>query len=153
MSSDAEFLALLESRKKSGLVAALLNLFLPGAGYIYCGRWFLGIIAFFFIVAMFVMSLGLAAIGIIIILVVDGLLCANRYNRDLTEKMILRRRQSPERIEPQFPIPAQANTGWASYGLPEQKSTNAGMKRCPFCAEEIQLAAIKCKHCKSELPA
>ena len=24
-------------------------------------------------------------------------------------------------------------------------------KKCPFCAEEIKLDAIKCKHCKSNL--
>ncbi len=26
-------------------------------------------------------------------------------------------------------------------------------KRCPYCAEEILLAAIKCKHCQSDVPA
>jgi len=25
-------------------------------------------------------------------------------------------------------------------------------KKCPFCAEEILLNAIKCKHCKSDIP-
>ncbi len=27
------------------------------------------------------------------------------------------------------------------------------MKRCPFCAERIQSAAVRCKHCASDLPA
>jgi hypothetical protein len=27
------------------------------------------------------------------------------------------------------------------------------MKKCPFCAEDIQYAAVVCKHCKSKLAA
>src|ERR1700674_4576893 len=83
--SDAEFLLLEEAKKKSGAVTALLNLFLPGAGYAYCGRWILGV------VAMFVVSLGFAAIGIVFILIIDGFLCAGRYNKLLVERMIQER--------------------------------------------------------------
>jgi len=89
--SDAELLLLAESRKKSGAVAALLNLFLPGAGYAYCGRWMLGIIAFVFVVVMFVASLGFAAIGLVLLLVIDGFLCASRYNKKVIETIIRER--------------------------------------------------------------
>ena len=27
-----------------------------------------------------------------------------------------------------------------------------GMKLCPYCAEEVRLEAVKCKHCQSDLP-
>jgi len=89
--SDAELLLLVESRKKSGLIAALLNLFLPGAGYMYCGRWFLGIVAFFMVVAMFIVSFGFAAVGIVLILVIDGFLCASRYNKNLITQILKER--------------------------------------------------------------
>jgi ABC-type multidrug transport system permease subunit len=89
--SDAELLLLAESRKKSGAIAALLNLFLPGAGYAYCGRWALGIIAFFFVVAMFVVSLGFAAFGLVLLLVIDGFLCASRYNKQVVENLLKER--------------------------------------------------------------
>jgi ABC-type multidrug transport system permease subunit len=76
------------ARRKSGWLSALLNLFIPGAGYIYCGRWILGIVAFFFVVAMVVVSLGFAAFGIVFMLFIDGFLCANRYNKKMIEKLI-----------------------------------------------------------------
>lgn len=89
--SDAELLLLIESRKKSGGIAALLNLFLPGAGYIYCGRWIPGLFAFAFTAALFVLSWGFAAVGLVMMLVIDGFLCAGRYNRLLVERTLKER--------------------------------------------------------------
>lgn len=89
--SDAELLLLVESRKKSGGVAALLNLFLPGTGYIYCGRWVLGIFAFLFVIALYISSVGFATIGLVLMLVIDGFLCAGRYNKQIIEKVLLER--------------------------------------------------------------
>ncbi|WP_413460095.1 superinfection immunity protein [Herbaspirillum huttiense] len=31
------------------------------------------------------------------------------------------------------------------------KSEGNGLKKCPYCAEDIKIEAIKCKHCQSEL--
>jgi hypothetical protein len=91
--NDAELLLTVESRKKSGWLAAILNLFIPGAGYMYCGRWFLGIVAFFFIIALFVVSLGYAAVGLALILFVDGFLAAGRYNKQMIQQ-VLKERQT-----------------------------------------------------------
>lgn len=86
--TEAEMLLTVESRKKSGAVAALLNLVLPGAGYMYCGRWILGIVAFVFVVAMALVSFGTMAIPLWIVLIVDGLLCANRYNKKIIQDVL-----------------------------------------------------------------
>lgn len=32
------------------------------------------------------------------------------------------------------------------------KETFKNRKQCPFCAERIKLAAVKCKHCGSDIP-
>ena len=86
--TEAEMLLTVESRKKSGAVAALLNLVLPGAGYMYCGRWILGMVAFVFVVAMALVSFGTMAIPLWIVLIVDGLLCANRYNKKIIQDVL-----------------------------------------------------------------
>ena len=91
--SDAQWTAWMESRKKSGWIAALLNIFLPGAGYFYCGRYLLGVLAFVLVALMWVAAFAVWAIfgvfawgGITLVLVIDGFLCARRYNRKLIEQ-------------------------------------------------------------------
>jgi hypothetical protein len=37
--------------------------------------------------------------------------------------------------------------------VPSPSSPVAETKKCPFCAEDVLVAAIKCKHCGSQLPA
>lgn len=90
--TEAELMLTVESMKKSGAIAAILNLVIPGAGYMYCGRWILGIIAFVFVVSMALMSFGVLVLPLWLVMIVDGLLCANRYNKKLIEQVLAEHR-------------------------------------------------------------
>ena len=96
----------LEKKKKSGLLAAGLNIILPGAGYIYCGRTILGIGAFILVLLIF-LYYPYISIGIWIILIIDGFLCAERYNKDLDAKIKKQMKKCPmcaELVKPEAKI-------------------------------------------------
>lgn len=86
--SDAELLLLAESKKKSGWAAALLNLFIPGAGYMYCGTWILGIFVLVLAVGVGVVTLGAGLLILYPIVFIDGFLGAGRANKKMIEKLI-----------------------------------------------------------------
>ncbi len=69
--------------QKSGIFAALLNLLLPGLGYMYCGRVLLGILAFVLTVAVVAATLGVGALVMYPILFIDGFLAAGRANNNV----------------------------------------------------------------------
>ncbi len=92
---DAALMLLVESQKKSGWLAAFLNLVIAGAGYAYCGRWLLGIVVFLFVLVAFSIAGPIAWIYAPIMFI-DGFLCAGRYNRELVTR-ILRNRSLPTR--------------------------------------------------------
>lgn len=87
--SDAELLLLAESKKKSGWVAALLNLFLPGAGYMYCGTWILGVFVLILAVGVGVATLGAGLLILYPVVFIDGFLGAGRANKKMIEKLLL----------------------------------------------------------------
>lgn len=119
---------LLEARKKSGWLAAFLNLVLPGAGYAYCGRWFLGIVAFFLVIAIWVVSFGLAGGAISALVFIDGFLAAGRYNRKLTEKILAEQLAASSRND-------------------NDSAPARDERTCPHCAERILAKASKCRFC------
>jgi hypothetical protein len=88
----------LKENRKSGAMAAGLNLVIPGAGYMYCGRWFLGIIALVFVVAM-VMAFPPAAFGLVLVLVLDGFLAAGRHNKLLDRSIQMAMKTCPQCAE------------------------------------------------------
>ena len=88
LSNDARTLLLVESRKKSGWIAAILNWFIPGAGYMYCGRVILGVFVFLLAIGVAVATMGFGLLFLIPILVVDGFLAANRYNKKMMAEVL-----------------------------------------------------------------
>lgn len=89
--TDAELMLTVESRKKSGWLAALLNLVFPGGGYFYCGNWFLGFVAIGFLVMAFVVfgPLGFVFAGSFqMLFFVDGFLCAGRFNKKMIQDIL-----------------------------------------------------------------
>jgi hypothetical protein len=86
--SDATLLLKVEAQKKSGWLAAFLNLIVAGAGYAYCGRWFLGIVAFFFVVGVAALTKGVGALPFMLVLFIDGFLAAGRYNKQLVQRVL-----------------------------------------------------------------
>src|SRR6185437_2188295 len=101
--TDTELQLWIEHSKKSGWLAALLNLIIPGVGYMYCGRWVLGFIVLVFLVPLEVGAVVLSLLGVSwlllsidLILVADGFLAARRYNRQLVEDALASRRRAPD---------------------------------------------------------
>lgn len=89
--TDAELMLTVESKKKSGWIAALLNMFLPGFGYFYCGKWLLGIAAIGFIVMAFVVfgPAGFFFAGAFqLMFIIDGFLCAGRFNKRMIMQVL-----------------------------------------------------------------
>ncbi len=83
----SESIEKLKHKNKSGLLAAGLNILLPGLGYMYCGRIFLGIIVLPFVIGLIYVQ-PFAAITIWIVLIIDGFLAAGRYNKNWRVKLV-----------------------------------------------------------------
>lgn len=77
---------LYEASKKSGALAALLNIVIPGAGYFYCGNYVLGVFAFLLVLAT-LLTTGYGVFIFYLVFIADGFLCAGRYNKELAQRM------------------------------------------------------------------
>jgi len=96
----------LEKKRKNALLAAGLNVVLPGVGYIYCGRVILGIGAFFFAGLIFLIY-PYGAILIWLVVIIDGFLCADRYNKKLEEEIKNQMKKCPmcaELVQPEAKV-------------------------------------------------
>jgi len=120
--SNTKLLLKIESKKKSGWLAAFLNLVLPGAGYAYCGRWILGLIVFPFVVFLWIVSFGLAAIPFMLIVVADGFLAAGRYNKKLIAA-VLAEEEAKEKSSPADPSATQSTSPASPTSAPSSPNT------------------------------
>jgi len=58
------------------------------------------------------------------------------------------KQQLPITIEPGNTVPHMFET---TYGARNMATVSQEEKKCPYCAEDIKFAAIKCRHCHSDL--
>ena len=69
----------------------------------------------------------------------------------LLEGWVFVKPESLEAIEAKRRWGIQGPTGSTQVPSSTPAPSGAGLKTCPYCAEDIQMAAIKCKHCGSDL--
>lgn len=88
MSNTSEQLLIASTMKKSEGVACVLNFFVPGVGYAYCGRVFLGIFVFLLVTVFSISTMGLLLPVFMIVCAIDGVLSVRRYNKQLIQRAI-----------------------------------------------------------------
>jgi len=77
-----------DTHKKSGWFAAILNMIIPGAGYMYCGNILLGILVLILFIVISIVTLGYGSVVIYAIIFIDGFLGASRFNKKLVKKIM-----------------------------------------------------------------
>lgn len=92
----------INAKRKSGALAAGLNLLLPGVGYMYCGRILLGIVVLPF-TALMLWSQPQFGLVMMAILVIDGFLAAGRYNKEIDEQLTSAMKTCPKCAEKVLP--------------------------------------------------
>lgn len=143
----------LKRERKSENIAIALNMLLPGAGTVYCGKVTRGIVMFTVTVTFLSANMYNSWIILVIwpLLIVDAKIEAGKFNKTIDADFRDRVIRCPRCNETILTDATVCEYCMVDIDTGKKYGYAKAAFKCLYCKEDIKEDAIKCKHCGADL--